>query len=62
MHGDTITFYQGHESWKYKWSVYRQTLTFQKLGGQAPDCSPSVSLGQCEPTTYVVKPWRRVSA
>jgi len=62
VHGDTITFYQGHEIWKYKWSVYRQTLTFQKLGGQAPDCSLSVSLGQCEPTTFVVKPWRRVSA
>jgi TRAP-type transport system periplasmic protein len=62
VRGDTITFYQGQEVWKYKWSVYRQTLTFQKLGGQAPDCSPSVSLGQCEPTTFVVKPWRRVSA
>jgi TRAP-type transport system periplasmic protein len=62
VHGDTITFYQGHEIWRYKWSVYRQTLTFQKLGGQAPDCTPSVSLGQCEPTTFVVKPWRRVSA
>lgn len=62
VRGDTITFYQGQEIWRYEWSVYRQTLTFQKLGGQAPDCSPSVSLGQCEPTTYVVKPWRRVSA
>jgi TRAP-type transport system periplasmic protein len=62
VRGDTITFYQGQETWKYKWSVYRQTLTFKKLGGQAPDCSLSVSLGQCEPTTFVVQPWRRVSA
>ncbi len=62
VRGNTIAFYQGQEIWKYKWSVYRQTLTFQKLGGQAPDCSLSVSLGQCEPTGFVVKPWRRVSA
>jgi TRAP-type C4-dicarboxylate transport system substrate-binding protein len=62
VHGDTITFYQGQEIWRYKWSVYRQTLTFQKRGGQAPGCSLSVSLGQCEPTGFVVKPWRRVSA
>src|SRR6266567_1253551 len=62
VRGDTITFYQGQEIWKYKWSVYRQTLTFKKLEGQAPDCSLSVSLGQCEPTGFVVKPWRRVSA
>jgi TRAP-type transport system periplasmic protein len=63
VRGDTITFYQGQEIWRYRWSVYRQTtLTFKKLGGQAPDCSLSVSLGQCEPTTFVVKPWRRVSA
>jgi len=62
VRGDTITFYQGQEVWRYRWSVYRQTLTFKKLGGQAPDCSLSVSLGQCEPTGFVVKPWRRVSA
>jgi TRAP-type C4-dicarboxylate transport system substrate-binding protein len=62
VRGDTITFYQGQEVWRYRWSVYRQTLTFKKLGGQAPDCSLSVSLGQCEPTPFVVKPWRRVSA
>jgi TRAP-type transport system periplasmic protein len=62
VRGDTITFYQGQAIWRYRWSVYRQTLTFKKLGGQEPGCSLSVSLGQCEPTAYVVKPWRRVSA
>jgi TRAP-type transport system periplasmic protein len=62
VRGDTITFYQGQAIWRYRWSVYRQTLTFKKLGGQEPGCSLSVSLGQCEPTGYVVKPWRRVSA
>jgi TRAP-type C4-dicarboxylate transport system substrate-binding protein len=62
VRGDTVTFYQGQAVWRYRWSVYRQTLTFQKLGGQEPDCSLSVSLGQCEPTGFVVKPWRRVSA
>jgi hypothetical protein len=59
--GDTITFYGSSSDpgavWSYKWSVYRDTLTFEKLGGQEPGCS----LGQCEPTVYVVKPWRRVS-
>jgi len=62
VRGDTITFQQGQAIWRYRWSVYRQTLTFKKLGGQEPGCSLSVSLGQCEPTGYVVKPWRRVSA
>jgi len=62
VRGDTITFYQGQAIWRYQWSVYRQALTFKKLGGQEPGCSLSVSLGQCEPTGYVVKPWRRVSA
>jgi len=62
VRGATITFYQGQAIWRYRWSVYRQTLTFKKLGGQEPGCSLSVSLGQCEPTGYVVKPWRRVSA
>jgi TRAP-type transport system periplasmic protein len=62
VRGDTITFYQGQAVWRYRWSVYRQTLTFKKLGGQEPGCSLSVSLGQCEPTGFVVKPWRRVSA
>jgi TRAP-type C4-dicarboxylate transport system substrate-binding protein len=59
--GDTISFHVGPEIWNYKWSVYGDTLTFEKLGGQAPDCSLSVSLGQCEPTGFVVKPFRRVS-
>jgi TRAP-type C4-dicarboxylate transport system substrate-binding protein len=62
VRGDTITFYQGQAIWRYRWSVYRQTITFKKLGGQEPGCSLSVSLGQCEPTAYVVKAWRRVSA
>jgi TRAP-type transport system periplasmic protein len=62
VRGDTIAFHQGQAIWRYRWSVYRQTLTFKKLGGQEPDCSLSVSLGQCEPTGFVVKPWRRVSA
>ncbi len=62
VRGDTITFYQAQEVWKYKWSVYRQTLVFKKLEGQAPGCTPSVSSGECEPTGYVVKPWQRVSA
>src|SRR5262249_3385352 len=61
VRGDTIAFYQGPAVWRYKWSVYRQALTFKKLGGQAPGCSLSVSLGQCEPTGLAVKPWRRVS-
>ena len=58
--GDTITFYVPNEKslWKYRWSVYRGTLTFEKLGGEEPDCTLSVSLGQCEPTGLVVKPWR----
>ena len=63
--GDTITFYapgpSGPEVWRYRWSEYRDTVAFEKLGGQAPDCSLSVSLGQCEPTGFVVQPWRRVS-
>jgi TRAP-type C4-dicarboxylate transport system substrate-binding protein len=63
VNGDTIAFHQDPGAvWRYRWSVYRGTLTFKKLGGQEPDCSLSVSLGQCEPTGYVVKPWRRVSA
>jgi TRAP-type C4-dicarboxylate transport system substrate-binding protein len=62
VHGDTITFYQDGEVWKYTWSVYRQILTFKKLQGQQPGCTPSASTGQCEPTGYVVMPWQRVSA
>jgi TRAP-type C4-dicarboxylate transport system substrate-binding protein len=55
------TGFHGQEIWRYSWSVYRGTLTFEKLGGEAPDCSLNVSLGQCEPTGIVVKPWRQVS-
>jgi hypothetical protein len=61
---DTITFYLDGvpDWWKYRWSVYNgDSLTFEKLGGYEPGCSLSVSLGQCEPTGLVVKPWRRVS-
>jgi TRAP-type transport system periplasmic protein len=58
----TITFHPAQQvTWTYKWSVYRDALTLEPLSGQAPDCSLSVSLGLCEPTTLVVKPWRRVS-
>jgi hypothetical protein len=70
--GDSFAFFvapnqagtgnHGPEVWRYRWSVYRGTLTFEKLGGEAPDCSLNVSLGQCEPTGMVVKPWRQVSA
>jgi TRAP-type C4-dicarboxylate transport system substrate-binding protein len=70
--GDSMAFFvapnqaetgnHGAELWRYRWSLYRETLTFEKLGGEAPDCSLSVSLGQCEPTGVVVKPWRDVSA
>ena len=61
--GDTITFYLDGvpDWWKYRWSVYGDSLTFEKLGGYEPECSLSVSLGQCEPTGLVVKPWLRVS-
>jgi TRAP-type C4-dicarboxylate transport system substrate-binding protein len=61
--GDTITFYLDGvpDWWKYRWSVYnRDSLTFEKLGGYEPICTPN-NLGQCEPTGFVVKPWRRVS-
>jgi TRAP-type C4-dicarboxylate transport system substrate-binding protein len=59
---NTIAFHVETENgiWKYRWSVYGGTLTFEKLGGEEPgnDCTSSVSLGQCEPTGLVVKPWR----
>jgi hypothetical protein len=60
VYGDTISFYVPSEGsvWKYRWSVYRGTLTFEKLGGEEPGCTLSVSLGECEPTGLVVKPWR----
>jgi TRAP-type C4-dicarboxylate transport system substrate-binding protein len=58
--GDTISFYVVAENsvWRYRWSVYRGKLTFEKLGGEEPGCTLSVSLSQCEPTGPVVKPWR----
>jgi TRAP-type transport system periplasmic protein len=55
--GDTITFFSpggqeggqpSFEVWTYRWSVYRDTLTFEKLGDVGP-------------TGFVVKAWRRVS-
>jgi TRAP-type transport system periplasmic protein len=51
----------GPAAWKYRWSTYGDTLTFEKLGGQEPGCSLSVSIGMCEPTIFVVKPWHRIS-
>jgi hypothetical protein len=70
--GDTITIYApdasmggqipppGPAAWKYRWSAYADTLAFEKLGGQEPDCSLTVSHGMCEPTIFVVKPWHRI--
>jgi TRAP-type C4-dicarboxylate transport system substrate-binding protein len=63
--GDTVTIHidegAGPTTWAYRWSVYGDSLTFQKLGGHEPDCSLQVSEGRCEPTGFVVKPFRRVS-
>jgi TRAP-type C4-dicarboxylate transport system substrate-binding protein len=60
--GDTIAFYVETENsiWRYRWSVYGGTLTFERLRGEEPgnDCTSSVSLGQCEPTGLAVKAWR----
>lgn len=50
----------GPAAWKYRWSVYGDTLTFKKLGGQEPNCSLTVSQGMCEPTVFVVKAWTRI--
>ena len=72
VEGDTITIYAtdasmggqvpppGPAAWKYRWSVYGDTLTFEKLGGQEPNCSLTVSKGMCEPSVFVVKPWHRI--
>jgi TRAP-type transport system periplasmic protein len=70
--GDSLTFFvapnqaaagnHGREIWRYSWSVYRGTLTFEKLGGEAPGCIVSLAQGQCEPTGMVVRSWRQVSA
>jgi TRAP-type C4-dicarboxylate transport system substrate-binding protein len=70
--GDAITIYApdssmggeipppGPAAWKYRWSAYGDTLTFEKLGGQEPGCSLTVSKGMCEPGIFVVKPWDRI--
>jgi TRAP-type C4-dicarboxylate transport system substrate-binding protein len=50
----------GPAVWKYRWSVFNDTLTFKKLGGQEPGCSLTVSKGICEPGIFVVKPWHRI--
>jgi TRAP-type C4-dicarboxylate transport system substrate-binding protein len=72
VEGDTLTIYAedasmggqvpppGPAVWKYRWSAYGDTLTFEKLGGQEPGCSLSVSEGMCEPSVFVVKPWHRI--
>jgi TRAP-type C4-dicarboxylate transport system substrate-binding protein len=72
VEGDTLTIYAedasmgaaipppGPAIWKYRWSAYVDTLTFEKLGGQEPGCSLSVSEGMCEPSGFVVKPWHRI--
>jgi TRAP-type C4-dicarboxylate transport system substrate-binding protein len=72
VEGDTFTIYAtdasmggmvpppGPAVWKYRWSVFNDTLTFEKLGGQEPGCSLTVSKGMCEPSVFVVKPWHRV--
>ncbi len=71
--GDTITIFTedasmggqvpppGPAAWKYRWSVFNDTLTFRKLGGQEPGCSLNVSKGMCEPGLFVVKPWHRIN-
>jgi TRAP-type transport system periplasmic protein len=71
VEGDTIAIYApdasmggevpppGPAVWKYRWSVFNDTLTFKKLGGQEPGCSLTVSRGMCEPSVFVVKPWHR---
>jgi hypothetical protein len=70
--GDTLTIYApdasggghvpppGPAVWTYRWSIYNDTLTFEKLWGEEPDCSLSVSGGMCEPSMYIVKPWHRI--
>ena len=69
---DTITIYAedasmggqvpspGPAVWKYRWSVFNDTLTFEKLGGHEPGCSLTVSPGGCQPSVFVVKPWHRI--
>jgi TRAP-type C4-dicarboxylate transport system substrate-binding protein len=69
--GDTITIYApdasmggaqpppGPAAWTYRWSVFGDTLTFQKLGGIEPGCSLELSGGKCEPSVFIIKPWHR---
>ena len=73
VEGDTFTVYAtdasmggqvpppGPAVWKYRWSIFNDTLTFEKLGGQEPGCSLAVSQGMCEPSVFVVKPWHRIN-
>jgi len=73
VEGDSLTIYAtdasmggevpppGPAVWKYRWSVFNDTLTFKKLGGQEPSCSLTVSPGGCEPSVFVVKPWHRTN-
>jgi TRAP-type transport system periplasmic protein len=72
VEGDMLTIYAedasmggqvpppGPAVWKYRWSVYGDTLTFEKRGGQEPGCSMAVSTGGCQPSVFVVKPWHRI--
>jgi TRAP-type C4-dicarboxylate transport system substrate-binding protein len=50
IQGDAILFREPGETFAFRWSLYRDVLTFKRdpsLGGEAP-------------TPYLVKPWRRV--
>ena len=72
VEGDTLTIYAEDASmggqvpppgpgvWTYRWSVFNDTLRFEKLGGQEPGCSLTVSPGGCQPSVFVVKPWHRI--
>jgi TRAP-type C4-dicarboxylate transport system substrate-binding protein len=72
VEGDTLTIYAldasmggqipppGPAVWTYRWSAYGDTLAFEKVGGQEPGCSLSVSKGMCEPSVFVVRPWHRI--
>jgi TRAP-type C4-dicarboxylate transport system substrate-binding protein len=76
VEGETFTIYAedasmggaipppGPAIWKYRWSTFHDafgdTLTFEKLGGQEPGCSLSVSKMMCQPSVFVVKPWHRI--
>ena len=47
---------EGPGIWTYRWSIYQDTLTFQKVSGDEPGCFT----GKCEPSVFVVKPWHRI--